>query len=163
MQSTIRATTYLLSQEKLPKGATIVPIILASDKTQLSQFSGDKQAWPVYLSIGNLEKVIHRQPSKRGTILVGYLPVIKQETLAQDCNEAQGRSYRLFHFCMSKLMQPLIEAGRNGVMMTCADNQICRVFPILASYIADYPEQCLVAGNMENSCPICEICCRSKI
>ena len=153
----IRALTHLLSQEKLLEGATIAPIILASDKTQLSQFSGDKQAWPVYLSIGNLERAIRRQPSKRGTIFVGYLQVMKQETLAQDRNQAQGRSYRLFHFCMSKLMLPLIEAGKNGVLMTSADNQIRCVFPILASYIAGYPEQCLVAGNMENSCPICEI------
>lgn len=36
------------------KGATIAAVILATDKTQLSRFSGDKQAWPVYLTIGNI-------------------------------------------------------------------------------------------------------------
>ncbi|KAF8121357.1 hypothetical protein K438DRAFT_1913726 [Mycena galopus ATCC 62051] len=34
-------------QKLLPEGATLVPIILASDKTQLTRFSGDQQAWPV--------------------------------------------------------------------------------------------------------------------
>ncbi|KAG2352314.1 hypothetical protein BDR07DRAFT_1466456 [Suillus spraguei] len=43
-------------QKQLLKGATIAPVILASDKTCLSQFRGDKSAWPVYLSIGNIAK-----------------------------------------------------------------------------------------------------------
>ncbi|KAJ3859983.1 hypothetical protein EV359DRAFT_75404 [Lentinula novae-zelandiae] len=33
-------------QDKLPEDATVAPIILASDETQLSTFSGDKKAWP---------------------------------------------------------------------------------------------------------------------
>ncbi|KAJ7226911.1 hypothetical protein GGX14DRAFT_313247, partial [Mycena pura] len=65
------------AQGKLPVGATVVPVILASDKTQLSTFSGDKQAWPVYLSVGNLSKDIRRKPSLHGTILIGYIPVSK--------------------------------------------------------------------------------------
>ncbi|KAG2340776.1 hypothetical protein BDR05DRAFT_1032465 [Suillus weaverae] len=35
------------TQKALPKGATIAPIILSSDKTCLSQFRGDKSAWPL--------------------------------------------------------------------------------------------------------------------
>jgi len=45
-------------QKDLPEGATVSPIILASDKTQLMAFSGDKQAWPVYLMIRNIDKKI---------------------------------------------------------------------------------------------------------
>lgn len=55
-------------QEKLSKsadsnGATIAPIIIASDKTYLSNFSSDKSAWPVYLTIGNINKATHQQVS----------------------------------------------------------------------------------------------------
>ncbi len=64
-------------QMKLPMGATIAPIILSSDKTKLSQFRGDKTAWPVYMTIGNIAKETHRQPSTHSTILLGYLPVPK--------------------------------------------------------------------------------------
>ncbi|KAG1890596.1 uncharacterized protein F5891DRAFT_1131630 [Suillus fuscotomentosus] len=103
-------------QKLLPKGVTIAPIILVSDKTCLSQFRGDKSAWPMYLTIGNIAKEKRRQTSA------------------------------LFHHCMSLLLKPL---------MVCTDSLICRVFPILAAYVADFPEQCLVACCKENRCPKC--------
>ncbi|KIM86000.1 hypothetical protein PILCRDRAFT_65539, partial [Piloderma croceum F 1598] len=124
-------------------------VILASDKTNLSQFGGDKQTWLVYLTIGNISKGIRRQPSSRGSILSG--PVTKLT-----CSEG-ARAYRFFHQAMRTLLRPLITTGQNGVLMTCADGKIRRIFPILAAYIADYPEQCLIACCNENRCPKCTV------
>ncbi|KAJ7882986.1 hypothetical protein B0H14DRAFT_2565065 [Mycena olivaceomarginata] len=45
-------------------GATIIPILLSSDKTQLTMF-GNKSAYPVYMTIGNIPKEIRRKPSRR--------------------------------------------------------------------------------------------------
>ncbi|KAJ7318309.1 hypothetical protein DFH08DRAFT_1036468 [Mycena albidolilacea] len=140
-------------QELLPRGSTLAPIIISTDKTQLTRFSGDKQAWPVYLTIGDIEKGVRRSPSSRATILIGYIPVTKLEIFSQAKRAAV--SHQLFHDCMRVIFEPLRAAGVDGVEMDCADGFVRRMFPILAAYIADYPEQCLVACCRENSCPRC--------
>jgi len=121
----------------------------------LSRVAYSNKAWPVYLTIGNISKGIRRQPSSHGSILIGYLPVTK---LACFSEGAQANAqYRLFHQAMRTLLRPLVTAGQNGILMTCADGKIRRIFPILAAYIADYPEQCLVACCNENRCPKCTV------
>ncbi|KAG1831199.1 hypothetical protein DFJ58DRAFT_719589 [Suillus subalutaceus] len=134
-------------QERLPAGAVVAPMILASDKTNLTRFCGDKAAWPIYLTIGNIKKEIHRQPSKHATVLIGYLPISKMSHFKDDEGCQLGR-YQLFHNCMRL-------AGRCSINMVCADRNIRRIFPILVAYIVDHPEQCLIACCKENHCPRC--------
>jgi len=62
------------TQDQLPAGAIIVPVICASDKTHLTNFSGDQHAWLLYLTIGNIRTDIRRTPKKRAWILIGLIP-----------------------------------------------------------------------------------------
>ncbi|KAI0685410.1 hypothetical protein BC835DRAFT_1408839 [Cytidiella melzeri] len=143
------------TQLNLPNGATCAPVIVSSDKTKLLQFRGYKSAWPVYLTLGNINKSIRRQPSARATILLGYIPVPKLDCCTKKAKKATR--YNLFHRCMRLIFESLAKAGTDRVMMTCADAKVRWIFPVLATYVADYPEQCLVACCMENRCPKCPI------
>ncbi|TFY59021.1 hypothetical protein EVG20_g7943 [Dentipellis fragilis] len=125
-------------QGSLPAGATIAPVIIALDKTHLSNFRGDKSAWPVYLTVGNIDKETRHQPSAHATILLGYIPVSKLAHLPE--NERLLEGYRLFHYCMRRLLEPLYAMGREGLDMLCPDGQ-----------------QCLLACCKENRCPRCTV------
>ena len=130
-------------------------MIIASDKTQLSNFSGDKSAQPMYLTIGNIKKSMCHSISAQDMVLIGYIPVTKLDCFLESKWKTKGQ--RIFHDCMRSLLRPLVDAGKLGANMPCADGFVCRVFPILAAYVADHPEQCLVACCQENRCPRCVV------
>ena len=54
-------TWWWEKQASLPPGATIVPVILASDKTLMTKLRGDQSVWPVYMTIGNLSRKVRRR------------------------------------------------------------------------------------------------------
>ena len=139
----------------MPKTHTLGALIVCTDKTQLTQFSGSKQAYPVYLTLGNIPNRLRRKPSKQACILIGYLPVEKVTRGHLSKVEVSARYRRLFHAAMSVLFEPLKEAGIKGVEMTSGDGVVRIVHPILAAYVADYPEQCLVTCSKYGTCPKC--------
>jgi hypothetical protein len=61
------------TQDQLPAGATILPVICASDKTHFTIFSCNPYAWPLYHTIVNIRKDIHWTPEKCAWILVGLI------------------------------------------------------------------------------------------
>ncbi|KAG0692373.1 hypothetical protein DFH29DRAFT_985800 [Suillus ampliporus] len=99
----------------------------------VAPFWGDQEVWPVYLSLRNISKNL--------------------ECFMRDMWSLEH--YRLFHYCMLLVLEPLVRVGAEGVDVTCPDHQVRHLYPIIAAYIADFPEQCLVACCMKNRCPKC--------
>ncbi|TFY52981.1 hypothetical protein EVG20_g10318 [Dentipellis fragilis] len=142
------------TQAKLPDGSTVVLVILSSDKMQLSSLSGDQEAHPVYLTIGNISKELRHKLSYHLQIIVTYLPIIDLSHLSDDV--ARVVRARMFHSAMSVVMKSLKTAGRDGVHLTSGDGAVRDCYPVLAVYIADYPEQCLVCCmRYMQCCPKC--------
>ncbi|KAJ3559580.1 hypothetical protein NM688_g251 [Phlebia brevispora] len=136
-------------------GATIIPIIISSDKTQVTLFR-NKSVYPIYMTIGNLPKEIRRKPSRCGQILVGYLPTTKLEQIKND-DERRRAVADLFHACVKKILEPLKSAGINGIPMQSGDGSWRRCHPIFATFVGDYPEQALVTLVRNGACPVCPI------
>lgn len=136
-------------------GATIIPIILSSDKTQITLVGG-KSAYPVYITIGNLPKEIRRKPSWNAQILLAYLPIANLDHITNIAGRRRMIA-NLFHACMKIILGPLVGAGTDGMLVTSGDGVTRRGHPILAAYACDYMEQILVVGCKSGECPTGDI------
>ncbi|KAF5387453.1 hypothetical protein D9757_007829 [Collybiopsis confluens] len=150
------------AQHKIPVGSTIAPVIIASDKTQLTNFSGSKAAYPVYLTLGNIPKGLRRKPGARACVLLAYLSVDKPAKNGLSKTVLKLRNYELFHCSMTMVLDPLKMAGDpggKGVEMVGGDGAVWRVYPLLATYtVADCdPKQCLVTCTKYGTCPKCRV------
>ncbi|KAJ7938112.1 hypothetical protein B0H13DRAFT_2226442 [Mycena leptocephala] len=124
--------------DNIPSNAAVAPVIIATDKTQLTQLSGSKSAYP------------------NACIILGYLSVDKIARKGLSKQIIKTRNQKLFHASMRTILQPLMEAGMNGMDVTGGDGAVRRVFPILSSYVTDYPEQCLAGCAKYGTCPKCQ-------
>jgi len=84
--------------ESQQPGATVLPIIVSTDKTQLMVF-GRKQAYPVYMTIGNIPKEIHRKPLCSTQMLIAYIPTTKLKGIGSKASHHRTLT-NLFHGCM---------------------------------------------------------------
>ena len=144
-----------MSLKSRKPGATVIPIILSSDKTQLTQFR-DNMAYPIYLTIGNIPKEIRRKPSRHAQVLMGYIPTTKLLGITNKSARARALG-NLFHACMQHLLAPINSIGESGVKMMSSDGIWRWCHPILAVYVGDYPEQTLVTCTFKDRCPKCTV------
>jgi hypothetical protein len=56
---------------------------------------------------------------------------------------------------MAKILRPLEQAGINGIELATGDGVVHRCHPLVAVFVGDYPEQCLVSCSKH--CPVCPI------
>ena len=133
----------------------MIPIILSSDKTQLTQFRS-KTAYPVYMTIGNIPKDIRRKPTQRAQMLMGYIPTTRLEHVKIKAARRRALA-NIFHACMRKILSPIESYGEAGIAMMTGSGTWYRCHPILATFIGDYPEQSLVACTQNGRCPKCTV------
>jgi hypothetical protein len=51
--------------------------LIKIDKTVLTQHYGDLAAWPIYMTIGNLDSHTRRQQKRPALILIGFMPIME--------------------------------------------------------------------------------------
>ena len=103
------------------KLGTIVPIICASDETHLMNYSGDKSAWPVYITIGNLSSKVRNASSSHRLLLLGLLPITPKHQSLSEVNKS--RIHTILQECVYELLSPLSVPSQEGVILKCADEK----------------------------------------
>jgi len=138
------------TQDHLATGATIVPVIWASDKTHLTNYSGDQHAWPLYLRNCNIWKDICRTSKKRAWILLGLIPCPPKDAKKID---------QAWHSAVGTVLSQLrhLDITGPGLKWDCAERFQRQWYPLLAACIGDYLEQVMVAEVSYGSCSMCEI------
>lgn len=131
-----------------------MPLIIATDETTLTNNPRGPKGYPVYLSIGNISKSVRRRPTKRAMIIVGYLPVDSFEDVS-DQNERKRYRGELLHQSLEKVFEPLKTASSDGMLAWCADGYLRHVYPLIAAWVADWPEQNDIACTIRSGCPKC--------
>jgi hypothetical protein len=144
--------SYSKSQSQLSPGHTFVGVILASDKTPLTIGTGNREMHPVLLSLANIDAGVRMKATSRAFALIGYLPIVKFLDVTD--HEQSMLKARLFHYCLDIILQPLKDAERDGAELSDADGRIRKVHTPLAAWIADYPEQQLLACVSANQSPV---------
>ena len=87
-----------------PPKATIIPILLSSDKTVISLSHGDQTLWPVYITIGNLDSKTWRSQIRPGTLLLGSIPIVHERS-EDGNNKDQDLKAKIYHLALTTMLQ----------------------------------------------------------
>ncbi|KAI6003078.1 hypothetical protein EDD15DRAFT_2157546 [Pisolithus albus] len=143
-----------IAEDGSTHSGTFVPIILGSDKTTVSVATGQNDYWPVYISIGNIHNNI-RRAHRDGVELLAFLAIPKVAKKYVDDPVFRRFKKQLFHAAMSRILASLKPGMTIPQVMKCPDRHFRRIIFGLGPYIADYPEQVLLSGIVQNWCGRC--------
>ena len=151
------------TQDRLPPWATIVPLICGSDEMQLTDFSGDKKAWPINLTIGNIHSSIRNKYSYLALILHAFLPVPPKFQWNSASNDRAQRDINQQVLCdIAKIvLEPVTRFPtggdiNSGALWPCSDGKMRCCWPIFASWLADHIEHANLMGVKDNAGPKCQ-------
>ncbi|RPA70661.1 hypothetical protein BJ508DRAFT_197864, partial [Ascobolus immersus RN42] len=158
-------------ETKIGTGNTLVPLVFASDGTQLASHAGDHDLWPIYMSIGNLPSSLRSRPSTNAWMLIGLFPIPpkKNDYLGNadgvPCKAptAEIENYAkfkmdIFHQVLDSILyEDMHSMFNNGIRLDCADGNIRKGIPVIAAWIADYLEYNKLYQIKKDGCCVCEV------
>ncbi|KAH9021546.1 hypothetical protein EDB84DRAFT_1589616 [Lactarius hengduanensis] len=133
-----RRSTMIYEDDPTMEGAMYCAVILGSDKTTVSVATGHVEYHPLYLSVGNLHNEA-RRGHRNGVIPIAFLAIPKAGRGFDDDPNFRTFKRQLYHSSISAILESLRPA------MTTPMDTIVVVFDI-GPFIADYPEQIMLAG-----------------
>ncbi|KIK15671.1 hypothetical protein PISMIDRAFT_114751, partial [Pisolithus microcarpus 441] len=138
-------------QDALPDRATLLGVVLSSDKTHITQVR-NCQAHPLLISLANISADVCRKGSMNSYLLLALLPV-PWFVHPNKCLHGVLAS-QLLHQVISIVVKPLKMAAEVGRMMSNPVGNLKHCFTPLVTYITDTPEQHIIACITDNASAI---------
>jgi len=142
---------------------TLVPLISMSGGTHHSNFAGDKQQCPAYMTIGNQSSKIPQMPSKHSIVIVALLPIpINIRNIPPKRLDEQWQTNReVLNNVLREVLQPLNFEQDPGRQERVLQRSLCRwqlqaLKPILSASVADFPENSDLHHLQRHVCFWCE-------
>ncbi|KAI1782777.1 hypothetical protein LXA43DRAFT_1137866, partial [Ganoderma leucocontextum] len=137
------------------EGSMFVPLSFGSDKTTVSVATGQNDYYPLYMFLGNLSSSARR--AHRDSVLpIAFLAIPKAERKYADTAAFRRFRRQLFHTSLAAILQPLKPGMFTPEVVRCPDGHFRRAIWGIGPYIADYPEQVLVANIVQGWCAACQ-------
>ncbi|KAG0708008.1 hypothetical protein DFH29DRAFT_979597 [Suillus ampliporus] len=145
-------------QSSLPENGAPFTFILYADKTHLSS-AGTVKAYPVIACCGNLPVNIRNVDGPRGGCLVGWLPIVPDDSDQDGKLSYTNLKCVVWHESFSILLVTIMLLSATGFVHKCYDGIQRWLFPLILILSADYEEQCMMAliWGLKSACP-CPIC-----
>lgn len=137
-------------------GRFVIPIIFGSDETFQTNFSGDKNIWPLIMSIGNFPVQYRNTLVNACWRLMALLPVRPKRASKVNVDEEKRAALKTVQDVLAILMKKeLVDLWETGITLTCPDGKVRIGYPVVVGWIGDYPEYCKLFTTIHGSCPIC--------
>ncbi|KIK97443.1 hypothetical protein PAXRUDRAFT_136264, partial [Paxillus rubicundulus Ve08.2h10] len=140
-------------QDQLPTGAMIVPIILASDKTPVTQQTGNLEMHPLFLTLGNIQSDVRMKVTTHAWSCIAYMPIAQFVAHGDYASILQAR---LWHWCMDIVCGGLKRVAARGEFMVDPAGYLRYCFTPLVGYLADLPEQLMIACIAQSTSPLAQ-------
>ncbi|KAJ6467182.1 hypothetical protein C8R47DRAFT_990496 [Mycena vitilis] len=136
------------------EGAMYTPLFFGSDKTTVSVATGDVEYHPGYISLGNLHNTM-RRGHRNGVVPFVFLAIPKSDRKYDNDPEFRTFKRQLYHASLAAVLSTLKPGMTTPEVRRCPDGHFRRVIYDFAPFIADYPEQVMLAGIVQNWCAKC--------
>ncbi|KAH8977117.1 hypothetical protein EDB86DRAFT_3068012 [Lactarius hatsudake] len=115
---------------------------------------GHNEYYPVYMSIGNVRNNV-RRAHRNAVVLLGFLAIPKTNKRHTDDDEFRKFRRQLFHSSLAQMLSSVRPAMSTPEVTRTPDSHFRRVIYSIGPYIADSPEQSLLACTVGGWCPRC--------
>ncbi|KAJ7916694.1 hypothetical protein B0H13DRAFT_2231598 [Mycena leptocephala] len=149
-----RHSDKIYEDDPTTEGSMYTPLFFGSDKTTVSVATGDVEYHPGYISLGNLHNSM-RRGHRNGVVPFVFLAIPKSDRKYDNDPEFRKFKRQLYHASLAAVLSTLKPGMTTPVVRRCPDGHFRRTIYDFGPFIADYPEQVMLAGIVQNWCAKC--------